>query len=60
MKSKSLKRGFINEICNCDYTRYLRDRHKDYCAVQSLWECSRDALYKDGEILQRQYNNTVF
>ena len=60
MKSKSLKRRFINEIYNSDYKRYLRDRKKDYCAVQYLWECWRDALYKDGEILQRQYNNTVF
>ena len=60
MKNKSLKRRFINEVYNGDYKHYLRDRKKDYYAVQYLWECWTDALYKDGEITQRQYNNAVF
>lgn len=56
----TLKRMFINDAYNGDYTAYLRARKKDYCKVQFEWTCYVDTLYKAGAITQKQYENAVF
>lgn len=60
MTKESIKRRFINEVYNGDNKRYLRERKADYCKVQFEWSCFIDALCKNGEITQKQYENETF
>ena len=55
----TLKRRFINEVYESN-KHYLRERRKDYYAVQFVWMCWMDALYRDGEITEKQYMNEIF
>lgn len=57
---KTLKRTFIDEAFGGDYKAYLRARRNDYCKVQFEWECWIDALCKNGEITQKQYQQATF
>lgn len=59
-KQPTLKRRFINDVYNGDYKQYLRERREDYCKVQFAWSCYIDALCKDGQITQAQYDRAVF
>ena len=56
----TLKRRFIDEFYNGDYKKYLRERKADYYKVQFIWSCYIDALCKNGEITQEQYDRAVF
>lgn len=60
MKRQTLKRRFITEMFDGDYSAYLRARQKDYCKVQFEWSCWIDALCKNGEITQAQYERATF
>jgi hypothetical protein len=60
MKTITLKRKFINEMYDGNYTAYLRARKQDYCKVQFEWSCWIDSLCKNGEITQKQYDNITF
>ena len=59
-KRKTLKGRFIDEAFDGDRKAYLKDRRDDYCKVQFMWSCWMDALCKNGEITQRQYERAVF
>lgn len=59
-RRKTLRRRFIDEAFGGDYKAYLRARQYDYCKVQFEWSCWIDALCKDGEITQAQYEQAVF
>jgi len=56
----TLKRRFVIEVFNSDYTAYLRARKDDYCKVQFQWSCFIDSLCKNGEITQSQYDRATF
>lgn len=56
----TIKRRFINEVYNGNYKQYLRDRKRDYCKTQFVWSCYIDALCKNGEITQKQYDTATF
>ena len=58
--SESLKRRFINEVFDGDYTAYRRARKDDYCKVQFEWSCWVDMLCKDGQITQKEYEMATF
>lgn len=57
---QSLKRRFIEECFDGDYTAYLRARKEDYCEVQFEWSCWLDLLCKNGEITQAQFDRETF
>jgi hypothetical protein len=59
-KILSLKRQFINEVYNGDFTAYRHARKSDYCKAQFEWACWIDMLCKDGLITQKEYNNATF
>lgn len=59
-RRKTLRRRFIDEAFNGDYKAYLRARQDDYCKVQFEWSCWIDALCKNGEITQSQYEQATF
>lgn len=59
-RRKTLKRRFIDEVFDGNYKAYLKARREDYCKVQFEWSCWIDALCKDGEITQKQYEQTLF
>lgn len=58
--TETLKRRFINEVFDGDYTAYCRARKSDYYKAQFEWSCWIDSLYKNGEITQKQYDNATF
>ncbi|MBR6632498.1 MAG: hypothetical protein IKK89_11240 [Alistipes sp.] len=55
-----MRRRFIDEAFGGDYKAYLRARQDDYCKVQFEWSCWIDALCKNGEITQAQYEQAIF
>lgn len=59
-RRKTLRRRFIDEAFGGDYKAYLRARQDDYCKVQFEWSCRMDALCKNGEITQAQYEQAIF
>lgn len=58
--AESLKRRFINEVYDGDYTAYRRARKDDYCKAQFEWACWVDTLCKDGQITQKEYERATF
>ena len=59
-RRRTLRRRFIDEVFDGDYKAYLKARQDDYCKVQFEWSCWIDALCKDGEITQKQYEQATF
>jgi len=59
-RRRTLRRRFIDEVFDGDYKTYLKARQDDYCKVQFEWSCWIDALCKDGEITQKQYEQATF
>lgn len=57
---RTVKRRFIDEMFSGDYKAYLRARRDDYCKVQFEWSCWIDALCKNSEISQKQYERATF
>lgn len=60
MNSAQIKKLFIAEVYNGDKGEYLRARNADRCKVQFEWACFIDALCKNGEITQEQYERATF
>ena len=56
----TIKRRFINELYGGSMKAYRRARKADYCAVRLEWSYFIDALCKNGEITQREYDNLTF
>lgn len=58
--NKSIKRRFIDDVYNGDEKAYRQARKADYLKVQYEWTCYVDNLCKNGEITEKEANNTLF
>lgn len=59
-RGKNLKTRFIEECYDGNKEAYLRAREQDYCKVQFEWTCWMDALHKEGQITDQQWNSAIF
>lgn len=56
----TIKRRFINDVYGGNYAAYRQARKRDLCKVRFEFACYIDGLCKDGEITEKEYNNTIF
>lgn len=60
MKTRDIKKAFIDYVYGGNRGAYMKARKGDYCKVQFEWSCFIDSLCKSGEITQKEYDRATF